>query len=442
VTVVADLLLLAAGHGLLVAVAGRSRGHLGVAGRIGLSFLCGVALLGAVTTLLAVAGLPTTRPAVTPFLVVAALGALLPLRTRFQRVPYPPLRALAAEAAAALAAVAVGARAVVAGARLPVVANDEYAIWAMRGRLLSLAGRFDQRIGFGTAAGYQHADYPLTVPGLIAWADGWSGGSDGAAHAQVALVFAAMLLVGGWVGARYAGVAGGVAAVLLLGGLGRVLPRYGVLLFADVPVAAFAVALVSVAAVWLDERDGRLLGVAAVLAAGAALTKNEGALAVVAVLAAAALANAGRAREWRPLLVAAGVAVAALLPWLAFTRLHGVASDVANGDTLAPSALLTNTRLVGPTLTGFRTLWPGLAGLPLLLAAVAALLALAARQWRLTVLFAGALALELAGLLVIYLGGHNHLYSSAHRTLLAPAAILAVAVPVLAGAATRRRDGA
>jgi hypothetical protein len=77
----------------------------------------------------------------------------------------------------------------------------------------------------------------------------------------------------------------------------------------------------------------------------------------------------------------------------------------------------------------------------LLLPVAAAGLALAGRQWRVVVLFAGTLAVSLAGLVVIYLSGFGHLHSSAERTLVAPAAILALSVPVLAGAARRPPEG-
>jgi hypothetical protein len=442
VIVLADLLLLAAGNGLIVLVAGPARGAFGVVGRIGVGFLAGVALLGITTTLLAVAGLPTSPlPFTAPLLVVVAAAALVPLRNLFVRLRHVsgPLTLLA-EVAAAVPAVALVARALRTARAIPVISNDEYAIWGLRGRLLSLAGRFDPRIGLNELSSYPHADYPLTLPALIAWSDRWSGGpNDAAAHAQVVLMFGAMLLVGAWVGSRYGGILGGVAAVALLGGLRAVLPRYAILLFADVPVAAFAVATVAVTAVWLDERDGRLLGVAGVLAAGAALTKNEGALAAVAVLAAAAMANAGRRRAWRPLLAATATVVLAAAPWAVYTRAHGLRSDVANGDTLSPHALRTNAHLVGRVFTAFREFWPGIAGLALLLPLAAALAALANRRWRLVTLFALTLAFDLAGLVVIYLSGFNHLHSSAYRTLIAPAAILAVAVPVLVGAAARRR---
>lgn len=444
---VADALILAAGNGLVTAVAGPSRKVFNVAGRLGVSFLCGVSLLAFVTTVFAVAGLPTTPPATAPFLVVAAAlgaiplfrpGALAPLRKRFAR-PYRNALVLGGEILAAIPALWVGLKAVAGGAKIPVTVSDEYAIWALRGRMLSLAGKFDARIGFNGKAGYNHPDYPLGVPALVAWTDGWLGKvSDPAAHAQVALTFLAMLLIGAWAGNRYAGPLGGIASVVMLGGLTRVLPRYAVLVFGDIPTAAYAAAMVAVAAVWVDEDDGRLLGVVGLLAAGSVLVKNEGSLGAVAVLAAVTLANIGRGRQWRPVLVAWAIAIGALLPWMVFSRAHGAQSDVVNARTLAPSALRHNLRLFGPIITGFKKLWPGVRGLTLLLPFAGAALALAAKQRRLVVLFAASIGLSLAGLVFVYFGGYAHLYSSAHRTLLAPAAMVAVAIPVLAGAGRRR----
>jgi hypothetical protein len=444
---VADGLILAAGNGLVTVVAGPSRRVFGVAGRLGVSFLAGVSLLATVTTVLAVLGLPTTPPATAPLLVVAALagalplfvpGALSPLRQRFQ-APYRPLLQLGGELLAAVPALWIGLKAVAGGAKIPVVVSDEYAIWALRGRMLSLAGHFDARIGFNGMAGYNHPDYPLGVPALVAWSDGWMGKvSDPAAHAQVALMFLAMLLIAAWAGNRFAGPLGGIAAVLMLGGLTRVLPRYAVLLFGDIPVAAYALAMVAVAAVWLDERNGRILGVVGVLAAGAVLVKNEGSLAAVAALGAVTLANVGRGREWKPVAYAWAAAIGALLPWMVFTRAHGAKSDVVNGDTLAPHAIRAHLHLFRPILTGFKKLWPGVRGVAAVLPFVAAAAALTTRQRRLVTLFGGTLGLSFAGLVFVYLGGYAHLYSSAHRTLLAPASVAALSIPVLAGAAMRK----
>jgi hypothetical protein len=394
------------------------------------------------TTLLAVAGLPTTPPATAPLLVVAAGAGAVPV---FREGWFSRLRQArpGGELVAVIPALWLGAKAIAGAARIPVVSGDEYSIWALRGRLLSLAGHFDQRIGLNAAAGYQHTDYPLGVPAMVAWSDGWLGRtSDAAAHAQVALVFVAMLLAGAWVAHHYAGPLGGIAAVVLLGGIADALPRYAVLLFGDVPVAAYTVAMVAVAAVWLDHRDGRLLGVVGVLAAGAVLVKNEGSLAAVAVLAAVTVANAGRGREWRPVAFAWAATVCAALPWAAYTRAHGVQSDVVNAQTLAPHALRANLHLLGPVLTGLRRLWPGVRGVVAVLPFVAAATALATPgRRRLVALFAASLSLSLAGLVLVYVGGFGHLHSSAYRTLLAPAALVAVAIPVLAGAAIRTPPG-
>jgi hypothetical protein len=129
----------------------------------------------------------------------------------------------------------------------------------------------------------------------------------------------------------------------------------------------------------------------------------------------------------------------ALAPWIVFTRSHGVTSDVANGSTLSPSGIADNLGQLGDVARGMRELWPGISGFALVLPAAAAIAALLSGRWRLVVLVVGATALSIAGLALIYLGEPNHVHSSADRTLMAPAAMLAIAIPILAGAAMRAR---
>jgi hypothetical protein len=178
---VADGLILAAGNGLVTVVAGPSRRVFGVAGRLGVSFLAGVSLLATVTTVLAVLGLPTTPPATAPLLVVAALvgalplfvpGALSPLRQRFQ-APYRPLLQLGGELLAAVPALWIGLKAVAGGAKIPVVVSDEYAIWALRGRMLSSPGT-STRASASTA--WPATTTPTTRSACPRWSPGPTAG--------------------------------------------------------------------------------------------------------------------------------------------------------------------------------------------------------------------------------------------------------------------------
>ncbi|MDX6696897.1 MAG: hypothetical protein QOE65_294 [Solirubrobacteraceae bacterium] len=424
--VAGDLLLLAGGLGLL-RLACPGPWPFGVAGGLGLGFLCGSVALALATTLLGVAGLPLWP-------VVLALGGLAAAGLRRGR-PLPDGGRTAG--LAGVAAGALGAWLAIAAASGRVVLNDEYAIWALRGRALSLADGLGSPVFTDAAAQYQHLDYPLLVPALVGWADRWSSGApEGPAHVQVALLAGAMLLVVGWAVARLAGPLAAAAAVLL-----AVAPtRFAEMtqrVHADVPAAAFAVATLLLVAVWLrDEEDDRLLRVAAITAAGAVYTKNEGALYGLATFAAAALV----ARRRRPVALAAAAAALAYAPWALWTRAHGIHSDVLNRATLRPSRLLDELDRLGAIWSGMSGAWPT-ALWALVAAAVAGALGARAGHARLVVLLAGTVAASLAGLAFVYVATplelEGQLRVSAYRVQLYPALVVLLSIPLLAGLAAR-----
>ena len=402
---VADLLLLAAGYGVLRLL----RADVGALAALAFAWLCGVAALGLVTTLAGVAGAPTT-PFVTapPLLVLAAFA-----RPRWRDTD----RAVVPTALALL----VGARIVVAASHSVSVVNDEYAIWSLRGRALALAGRLDPGLFANAPALYQHQDYPLLVPGLVAWTQRWGGG-DAAWHVQLALMTVALLAVAGWgvtrLGTPLAGIVAVVAAVVP-----RSVATHSMRIYADLPTAAFAVALVLLLLVWLREREAWALHLGAVMAAGAVLAKNEGALFVAfACVLAAVLWR----RVWALLPLAAGAL--AYLPWFVWSRLHDIGNDVVNADGGARAALSADR--LNRIADGMRDSWP----LPYWW-----LLLLAAAVWlgdkRVAALLLGTVAASVGVLTLIYvitpLEVTSHIASSAPRVLMFPALLTAIGTPLL-----------
>jgi hypothetical protein len=384
---------------------------------LSLAFLAGVAVLGVTTTLAGVLGL-TTSPWLTG-LPLAAL-ALVPVRPRA-----PGIRRDAALLAGAVALLA-GIRIVTVAARIPSVHNDEYAIWTLRGRALAELGRLDPHVFANTAALYQHLDYPLLVPALVAWTERWGGG-DSAWHVQVALLAVALLGVVAWGVGRLAGPLAAVVAVVSCG-VATHFPLVAIRIVADLPAAAYAIAVVLLLLLWLRDEEPWQVRLAAVMATGALHSKNEGG---VFVLFACVLA-AVLARRVVPL-VPLGVAAVTYVPWLAWCRLHDVTNDVVNGEAGARAAL-TAQRLsdIG---TGLAEHWP----LPfwwLLLLAAAAAYAVREGRWREVVLVMGTAAGAVAALAAIYvvtpLEVTSHIDSSAHRVLLFPALITAMGTPLLA----------
>jgi hypothetical protein len=422
--VLADMILVAGGWGLLRLACGE-RWRFGLVGGLALSFLAGAAALAFFTTLLAVLGLPLwlTVPALV-LLFAAGVARGRPERARE-----------VASGAAGVIALVLGGRLVLAAASSQVAANDEYAIWALRGRGLTLAGELDPQLFANAAAQYQHLDYPLLVPSLIAWSDRFAGSVlDGAAHAQTALLVAALFGVVAWGVFQLAGRLAAVVAVLLCT-IPTGTAAFSQRLYADLPAAAFAMATLLLVMVWLqEEHDDRLLAAASITTAGALYTKNEGALfAVVSLLAALVLARRGRR------LVAGAVASALLayLPWALWTRFNDLNNDLVNATTLAPERVADNLSRLGTIADGFSQYWPA-PGWALPLFAVAVALAVYHGRERLAAAAVATAALSVAGMAAIFvltpLDLAGHLESAAARVLLFPALVVLVGIPLLAGA--------
>lgn len=454
-------LVLLAGHGVL-RLGTRRWPHraFGGTGAVGLCWLAGVVALGAVSTLVGVLG-GSTRPlpVVAPVLVLLAVAGVVPLPARLRRdevAAGPSSRAVrVGDAVAAAVALAVTVRIALLSARIPVSGNDEYALWMLRARSLSQLGQLDPRVFTDTAAGYQHLTYPLFLPALFGWLDGWAGRpTDAAAHLAVAVTVGALLAVAGAVLTRLAGPAAAAVALLLVVSVPTVLSRQSLVLMADVPVFAFAFCLVLVLLRWLalprsDPDAGSWLVAAALLGAGAVGTKAEGLAFAGTAFAAALLLGAGRRRG---VLLAGAAAVAVNLPWQAYTRRHELRNWVANGDTLTPEHVRDVLPWTGRVLRGMAEQWPGGSGAGvLLLAAVvpAAALAVRAGHGRLVLFVAVVVALDVGVLGAQYLvtaygppsdplAGpllDSQLRVTVDRVALVPAALLAVAVPAFAGLA-------
>jgi hypothetical protein len=502
-----ELIVLLAGHAVLRLGSGRwPVGAYGPLAAAGLSWLAGVAVLGTVTTLVGVLGGRTTPlPVVAPVLGLLAVAGLLPprrwwvARRRTQPAAAGPPSARPAEPPAGSAdsapagsadpapagsapagsagsapagwfgwpagrgwwvgelacaafAVGIGARTLAAAASVPVRSNDEYAMWMLRGRALSQLGHLDPRVFQGLAAGYQHLEYPLVFPSLVAWNDSWAGRpTDAAAHLGVAALLVALLaVVGGLVG-RLAGPLAALASVVLVAAVPTMLAPQALRLMADVPVFTFALSLAIVLLCWLRSPDRVLLVAAAALGAGAVGTKVEG-LVFTAVAFFAALLLARSGRRW--LVVAGGAALLADLPWLAYTRVHGLRSWVANGDTLSVDHVRQVLPLTGRVVRGMADRWPGsdsTLGVLLLVAVVpAAVLAIRAGRSGRLVGYLGIVvlldALALLGQYVVSAYGppsdplsvrilDGQLAVTVFRVALVPAALLMIAVPILAGLA-------
>jgi hypothetical protein len=186
-----------------------------------------------------------------------------------------------------------------------------------------------------------------------------------------------------------------------------------------------------------------------VLGCGATATKVEGALFALAGFAAALICARGHRRA---VLLAFGAVVVSALPWLAWTKMHHIGSDLINSTTLSPHHLRVVAPFAWLSVKQIVHYWPGL-GWPLLFASiVACALAAWTAQRRNLVAFLGLVwTLSTIGMWAQYViaTGHArtdkptvsdvkaHFASSAPRVLLVPAIVISLAIPLFAGSALR-----
>lgn len=326
-----DLLLLAAGFGVLAALLGRLDVRTALLG-VGLAFWLGAATVGLLLTFFALAtGVgPRRGTVVACCLAVAAAGALC-ARLRRGREPGldSPGRFGSFEAVFAAVVALVLALLFVVAYSLPLNEWDGWAFWLPKAKALALSGSLEPH----TLTPFSGSDYPLLVPML-----------HGAAFAvadttnETAIHLQTWILAAGFVGALWFLLRTRVAPALLWPFLAvaAVLPeldRRVLQVDGDYP-SIFAFVLGTVALVlWVESgangrRAGWALGTAVVLLAAAAGAKREGAIYLVAAFAGAFAATASDwRRRWAPLFYALGIGLATLLPWRAWIASHEIVAD-------------------------------------------------------------------------------------------------------------------
>jgi len=296
----------------------------------GLGHLVGVALFGVAWTQLLVVGVPFGGIQVVLTLLLGTaggLGAGLALRRpRPTRTPRAlPPRTTLLVVAAGVALVGLLLEALFRAARLQSLqAFDAWAFWVPKAKAIYFFGGLDEQI-FTTAAG---PTYPPLVPLLDAAAFHAMGGAD-----TITLHVQSWFLVVGVVAAIAGTLAGHAPAWVVWPSLLAVLvvPRLGEKLLtpqADVLVDAFFVVAALLLALWLGDGRGWRLATAAVLLAGATLTKREGLL--FAAIALGAVLVAAWSRQRSTLTRLGGVALvvlAAAVPWRLWYRSRDLSGE-------------------------------------------------------------------------------------------------------------------
>ena len=309
----------------------------------GLAYLLGVAVFGIFWTQLLVFGVRFGGWGIVLSLIggiVAAAGVGLLVGRPLPRGYGDPSRHASSGAvlvtAAGVALTGLLLEALFRSARLQSLqAYDAWAFWIPKGKAIYFFGDLDPQV-FTTFPG---PTYPPLVPVIDAAAFYAMGGVD-----VVTLHLQYWFLVVGAVAAIAGCLYRSVPAWLLWPPLVLVLvvPRVAAGLLApqaDMLVDFLFVIGALLLALWLRDGHGWRLAAAAVLFAGAGLTKREGLLFAAAALVIAFVASLARRNvAWPRLLAVAAVVGAAALPWRLWYRSHGIGgeapTDVRAGGSL------------------------------------------------------------------------------------------------------------
>jgi hypothetical protein len=426
---------------LLRALDVRPRGvDVGFAGQ---ALAIGLLATAAVTFAAAWLGLPLgARGAQLGLLAVAAAAMWATLRRRRPRRPGPAPAAAGTRAGRAAFAVCVAVsatlvvvRALAAAGQL-VVEHDESVIYAAKAKALFATGGLGEAFAAATAGvqPYEHFDYPLLNPSLQLWTFLHAGAIthfENRWPLQAAMLALVLVAAGALRRVARPAVAGGVLLLLVWGRETRAL---GMQAMADHLVALGFLLALDAWTRWSQTRDVRWWRLCCVGLAFLAWAKNEGAMLVLCVAAAASFDPGARAL-WprRRELLWLALPAALLAAHAATNARFGFHNDLLAHDLGGQAVAAAGERL--PVVAGFfgRVLaWPDWTVTNGLLLAGAWFAVLAPRAalrapFRTVALAA---ALGLLGYLVVFLGTHQpllwHLSTAASRLVfhVLPAAAL------------------
>jgi hypothetical protein len=346
----------------------------------GVSYLLGVAAAMVAFTLVLVLGIPLDWPSLVVCVVLpAGAGVLVGRRRRRQTTEATLVPSLTLPSAAVLALAFVILEAVFRKGRLQgLLEFDGWDSWGPKAKALYFFGHL--RPSF--LADLPGGSYPPGLPALLSGALHFIGAPD---TVTVHLQF--WFLAVGFIVALIGLLAGRVDPLLLFvfALLVFVMPDIrsrSVDMYGDLTLG-YAIATVSLLlALWVGDRSDWRIVVAAVLSAGAVLTKREGLVLAICVVAAATVASAGRLRHvWLRLGAVLGAAVAAWLVWQIWLSAESLPGNSPSGGLhflSDPGRGWSSLRTVVDNLFTF-DLW--LVTPTIGIAAVA--LCLVVREWRL-----------------------------------------------------------
>jgi hypothetical protein len=352
--VVLDAGFLVVGLAMLAGI-GFVRGFADAFRYVGLALMLGWAATAVAVSLALVIGIDLSVATVVVLWALLAGSSLLLARSvpaRSERVAREPSyagRVAAVNAAALLIAFLVASffRLRASGYLHP----DVWGFWLPRAKTIFQTGELDT--GLGGYDSFFHPEYPPLTPASDAVAFRFMGRDDvlllPLQHWVLFVAFLAALA--GLLSSRVrpAFLWPALAVLALLPSLDRLVGS----LLADEPLAElFALAGVC-AGLWLLERDWRYAAVCGVLLAAMAMTKNEGLM--LGLVLVAVLSVVTTFRPWRTLVALAAVTVLAAVPWRVWHAANDLRddSDYRLGDVFDPGLLWERIDRLGITLQEF-----------------------------------------------------------------------------------------
>lgn len=321
----------------------------------GLSYLLGLAALEILATVLLVLGVPFTPATValtcsSVSLAIVAARRLVSPDVAF--VGWTPRRPPQLSVVGALyaAGIVVSLEALFRSLRLAETYDwDAWFTWMRKAKVLYVQqGLEDWIFGTTTTIGQAYSGYPPGFPALQALSFHAMGGVD-VVTVNLLYWFFTVGFAAAAIGILVQRVRHEVALAFVL--LALVLPGFTGIPIpggAERPLAFFVAIAALLVVLWLREQQAWQLWAAAVLLAGAMLTKREGLLFAACVLAAAFAASLpGWRIAWTRLGGTMAVAVALALPWRAWVVSSGLPSDAPDAGY---TGVFDHLDRVGPSL--------------------------------------------------------------------------------------------
>ncbi|MGB0871976.1 MAG: DUF6541 family protein [Solirubrobacterales bacterium] len=357
-----------------------------IAAALGLAYLVGVAMVTTSSILLLVLSVPMSAPIYLVVALLLSVGCAVGIR-RVKRGENPSserrpasskpsllrLRGWLSERSTAwwVAALTVSVIALFAvvgfitALKAPVSGWDGWSIWARKGQMLFYEDALPKEFFTSENYRFMHPDYPLLIPVWESVFFRFAGAPNTQAlHGQFWILLVAGLWAAGFLAHRAVPAIRGSkewAAAIWAPLLGVLIVTPGIhrqtlQIYADIPMAVFAMGAALCIALWLQGRRSGYLVVAALLLGATANVKNEGLTTALAVIGAMLIVRlfaveGSRWKSFKPAAIcAAAVAALAVLPWRIWLTLNDVHGLVSITDGVSPDYIWEHRERVHPSV--------------------------------------------------------------------------------------------